>query len=448
MTEDSDNHRKQVLVLGAGLVTRPLVEYLLKEPDFELTVATRTVGKAEKMIDGHPRGRALTLNVDDENALAKLIDGCDLVISVVPYHHHAKVASLAIARGKPVVTTSYVSPEMRALNGAARKAGVLVLNEIGLDPGIDHMSAMRIIHDVERRGGKVTGFVSNCGGLPAPEADTNPWGYKFSWSPHGVVMAGRNPARYLWDGEPRDVPGPQLFADVKHVEVEGLGNFEVYPNRDSMGYRELYGLSDTRTLFRGTFRNLGHCDTWKALVDCGWLDLELREVAGYSYGRFFCQLLGCERNEPTRDRVANYLSLAPEADLLERMEWLGLFGDEPIPGPARQSPLDVLADRLLLELPYEEGERDMILLQHRFKVEYREGGRGEIVSTLVDFGVPNGDSSMSRTVSLPAAIAARLILRGEIADAGVHIPVKPSIYGPVLDELEGLGIAFKETVTS
>jgi len=429
-------------VLGAGLVTRPLVGYLLEMPDLELTMATRTVSKAERMVDGHPRGRALPLNVEDDESLRGLVTGADLVISLVPYAYHVKVARLCIELGRQMVTTSYVSPEMKALDADAREAGVMVLNEIGLDPGIDHMSAMKIIHEVEAHGGKVVSFQSNCGGLPAPEANTNPWGYKFSWSPRGVVLAARNNAEYLWRGEVRTTPGPELFADVRHIDVTGLGGFEVYPNRDSLGYKEVYGLADARTLFRGTIRYPGHCATWKALADCGWLDLEERPVNGKSYGRLFAELIGSHGELKTD--LAAFLGIGEDADPIARMEWLGLLSEEAIPSGGESSPLDVLATRLLEMLPYGEGEKDMIILQHQFEAEYSDGKRERIVSTLVDYGIPGGDSSMARTVSLPAAIATRMILQGKITETGVHLPVTPGIYKPVLDELATMGISFED----
>jgi len=437
---------KRVLVLGAGLVTRPMVGYLLERPDISLTVATRTVDKAQRMIAGHARGRAVALDVAHEAALATIVGEHELIVSLLPYIHHVTVAKLCIELGRHLVTTSYVSPEMRALDAAAHEAGVLLLNEIGLDPGIDHMSAMRIINGVAQRGGWVTGFVSNCGGLPAPEANTNPWGYKFSWSPRGVVLAGRNAARYLWEGDLREVPGPDLFGDVHHLTVDGLGQLEVYPNRDSLGYREIYGLAQATTIFRGTFRYPGHCAAWKALADCGWLDIHPHQVAGFSYAKLFCTLVGCEGRKP-REAATRFLDISPTANLLDRFEWLGLFSDDAIPGPAEQSPLDVLAERLLLRLPYAQRERDMIVLQHRVTAEYPQGPAERIVSSLVDFGQPGADSAMSRTVSLPAAIAVRRILDGTIRETGVQVPVLPGIYEPVLDELATLGIAFQETVT-
>ncbi len=292
----------------------------------------------------------------------------------------------------------------------------------------------------------MTGFISYCGGLPAPEANTNPWGYKFSWSPRGVVLAGRNAARYLWEGDLREIPGPDLFGDVHHLTVEGLGRARGLPQSRQPGLREIYGLAQAQTIFRGTLRYPGHCAAWKALADCGWLDIHPHEVAGFSYAMLFCTLVGCEGRQP-REAAARFLDISPTANLLDRFEWLGLFGKDAIPGAAEQSPLDVLAERLLLKLPYAAGERDMIVLQHRVTAEYPQAPTENIVSTLLDYGQPGGDSAMSRTVSLPAAIAVRRILDGTIREIGVQVPVLPGIYDPVLDELESLGIAFKETVT-
>jgi saccharopine dehydrogenase (NADP+, L-glutamate forming) len=436
----------RVLVLGAGLVTNPLIQYLLKIPGLELTVATRTVSKAENMIANHPQGKAVALDIESESATRALIEDCDLVISLVPWIYHLNVAKLAIELKKQMVTTSYVSPEMSELDAAARAAGIIILNEIGLDPGIDHMSAMKIIHQVQKDGGVVKGFLSNCGGLPAPEANTNPWGYKFSWSPRGVVLAARNTAKYLWDGKEVSVPGPELFADVHPLEVDELGAFEVYPNRDSLGYQEIYGLEGVDTLKRGTIRNLGHCATWKALADCGWFELTDVNVEGKTYEDVFAGLIGADAELP--EALAAFLKIDVGADPLARMEWLGLLSAATVPGKADTTVLDVLADLLLEKLPYEKDERDMIVLQHDFDAEYPDGRKEHITSSLVAMGIPGGDSAMARTVSLPAAIATRMILEGKITETGVHIPVEPVIYEPVLEELETLDISFKETVAT
>ncbi|MGB2989140.1 MAG: saccharopine dehydrogenase C-terminal domain-containing protein, partial [Candidatus Zixiibacteriota bacterium] len=234
---------KKVLVLGAGLVSKPLVQYLLDQPDFHVTVASRTVSKAEKLVGDHPRGKALPLNVKDTDTLRNLISDADLAISLVPYAHHVTVANFCIELKKQMVTTSYVSAAMKELDQKAKDAGVLILNEIGLDPGIDHMSAMRIIHDVQNKGGRIASFYSYCGGLPAPEANTNPWGYKFSWSPRGVVLAGKNPGRYLKDKKEVKIASEDLFAHFWPMNIEGVPPLEAYPNRDSIPYLEIYGIA-------------------------------------------------------------------------------------------------------------------------------------------------------------------------------------------------------------
>ncbi|MEE9501776.1 MAG: saccharopine dehydrogenase C-terminal domain-containing protein, partial [Candidatus Aminicenantaceae bacterium] len=243
---------KKILILGAGLVAKPLVRYLLDQPDFKVVVATRTVSKAIKLIDNHPKGTAKTLNLKNEEGLRDEVKDADLVISMVPYAFHTLVARFCIEFKKQMVTTSYVSDEMKALDGDAKNAGILILNEIGLDPGIDHMEAMRIIHEVEAKGGEITSFISYCGGLPAPEANTNPFGYKFSWSPIGVLLAGKNSAKYIKDGEVVDISSEELFDNYEIWPIEGLGDFEAYPNRDSVPYVELYGIQSTKTMLRGT----------------------------------------------------------------------------------------------------------------------------------------------------------------------------------------------------
>ncbi len=433
-----------VLVLGAGLVTRPLVRYLLDQPDFQVVVASRTVSKAEKLIDGHRRGIAKTLLIQDANLLRELISESDLAISLVPYAHHPTVAKLCLELGKPMVTTSYVSDAMKSLHDQAVAKKLLLLNEIGVDPGIDHMSAMKIIHGVEDRDGQVVSFRSYCGGLPAPEANTNPFGYKFSWSPRGVVLAGRNTGRYLKDGQEIFVPSKDLFAHTWSIEIEGVGKLMAYPNRDSLPYIETYGLTDTKTMYRGTLRYPGWCETWKKFVDLGLLDDETRTGLA---GQTFHQFLETFITQPTgnlKADLARQLDMAEDSRIMGRFKWLGLLSDDPLPMESG-SPLDILAVRLLEKMPYQKGERDMIVLHHEFIAEYpRLRAKEMITSTLVDFGIPGGDSSMARTVSLPAAIAARMILQGEIKTVGVQIPVMPEIYEPVLKELEGMGIRFKE----
>jgi saccharopine dehydrogenase-like NADP-dependent oxidoreductase len=434
---------KNILILGAGLVSRPIVRYLLEKTDRKVVVASRTVSKAEALVGDHPRGGAIPLIVDDEAALDALVADAAVVVSLLPYEHHVRVAKMAIRHGIHMVTTSYLSPEMQALDGEAREAGVALLNELGVDPGIDHMSAMEIIHGVQGAGGRVVHFSSCCGGLPAPDSNTNPWGYKFSWSPRGVVLAGRNAAKYVADGEVVEIDGPDLFSNVWPYEVEDLGMFEIYPNRDSTQYVELYGLEGISNMFRGTIRYPGWCRTLKAVADLGLLDLDERVWREGTTYRDVLQSILPRADGSLVERVASTLDMDPDDDVISRLEWAGLLSDRPI-DDLTASPLDVFAARLLTIMPYLPGERDMIILRHQFVAEYPGRPTEEIVSLLVDYGVPGGDSSMSRTVSLPAAIATRMLLEGTIRVTGVHIPVQPEIYVPVLAELGELGIAFRE----
>jgi saccharopine dehydrogenase-like NADP-dependent oxidoreductase len=434
---------KKILVLGAGLVSRPGVHYLLEQRGLAVTVASRTVSKAEKLVEGHAGGRAVAVDVENDAALAALVKVNDIVISLLPWTHHVKVAGLCLEHGKDMVTTSYVSEGMRQLAPAVLKKGLIFLNEIGVDPGIDHMSAMKIIHEVEAEGGKVLHFHSYCGGLPAPEHNDNPFGYKFSWSPRGVVLASRNSARYLENGKIVEIEGKNLFANPRVEEIEGLGRFEVYPNRDSVPYKDLYGLQDALTVIRGTYRNLGWCETLKKIVDLGLVDETPRPgLKGISFRQMTAGLAGVAADANLKTAVAKKLGIAADSAVIGRLEWLGLFGDEAIPEAGNY--LDVLSARLQEKLFFKEGEKDMLVLRHRFIVENRDGSRDQITSTLIDFGIPHGDSSMARTVSLPMAIGTRLIAEGKITRQGVLAPVFPDIYQPVLAELETMNIKMVE----
>jgi len=434
---------KKILVLGAGLVSRPGVNYLLEQKNLSITVASRTVSKAEKLVKGHENGRAQAVDVENDEALAALIKEHDIVISLLPWIHHVKVAGMCLEYGKSMVTTSYVSEGMKKLDQPVREKGLLFLNEIGVDPGIDHMSAMKIIHAVAAEGGKVLHFLSYCGGLPAPENNDNPFGYKFSWSPRGVILASRNSARYLENGKLVEIEGKNLFVDPIVEEIEGLGKFEVYPNRDSMPYQELYGLQEALTVKRGTYRNLGWCATLKKIVDLGLVDeTPQTNLKGVTFKKMTGDLVGCPEDGNVKEATAGKLGIAVDSEIIQRLEWLGLFSDEPV--AAFDNRLDILSQRMQDKLYYKDGEKDMLILRHRFIVENKDKSQDLITSTMVDFGIPGGDSSMARTVSLPIAIATRLIAEGRITMKGVQTPVHAEIYEPVLNELETLNIKMVE----
>ena len=299
-----------VLVLGAGFVAGPLVRYFLERPDAAVRVADVESSKAQALIGSHPRGKALSLDLQNEEALKKEIAGADLVVSLVPYGFHPTVARHCIAFRKNMVTTSYASDAMKSLDADARRAGITLLNEVGLDPGIDHMEAMRVIDEIKARDGRVLGFTSYCGGLPAPEANTNPWGYKFSWSPRGVLLAGKNAAHYLKDGREVDIPGPELFAHYEMVTIKGLGVFEGYANLDSRPYAALYGIPETRTMFRGTLRYPGWCATLKKIGDVGLLDHTERDLNGTTYAALLKSLAGLAPLGDLRTALADKLGLS------------------------------------------------------------------------------------------------------------------------------------------
>jgi len=434
---------KKILVLGAGMVSRPMIQYLLDQPDFHVIMASRTVSKAEQMIDGHPHGEAFSLDVNDDKKVEDFVSKADVVVSLLPYTYHVKVAEMCIKHKKHMITTSYVSDAMRALDTKAKNAGILILNECGLDPGIDHMSAMRIIHDIEKNKGKVVSFRSTTGALPSHEANNNPFGYKFSWSPRGVLLASRNAARWLEDGTEISIPGEQLFENYSLQDIKGVGTFENYPNRNSVSYKDIYGLKNATTVYRGTFRMTGWCETLRSIVALGWLSEELpMGFSGKTYGDFTRHLIGAKPKDNLPFTTALYLGLKPYSAIIKRLEWLGLFSDMLLPKD-KNNPLDYLNTLTLQKMSMGEHERDMVVMHHEFIAEY-PSKKEYVTSTLVDYGIPDGDTSVARTVALPAAIAVKMILKKEISMTGVHIPVIPGIYNPILDELEDMGIKFDE----
>jgi len=434
---------KKILVLGAGMVSHPMIKYLLDQPDFHVIMASRTVSKAEHMIDGHPNGEAFELDVNDDKKVEKFVSKSDVVVSLLPYTYHVKVAEMCIKHKKHMITTSYVSDAMKALDQKAKNAGILILNECGLDPGIDHMSAMRVIHDVEKNGGKIVSFRSTTGALPAYQSNNNPFGYKFSWSPRGVLLASRNSAKWLENGKEVSIPGEQLFENYKLQDVPGVGAFENYPNRNSVPYKDSYGLKDAKTVYRGTFRMHGWCETMRSIAHLGWLSEETpKGFSGKTYGDLTRFLIKAKPKDNLQNAVAEKLGLKPYSAVIKRLEWLGLFGDEKLHAD-KNNPLDYLNVLTLRKLAMGEHDVDMIVMHHEFVAEYKSK-KEYVTSTLVDYGIPDGDTSVARTVALPAAIAVKMILHKKMNMTGVHIPVIPEIYNPILDELDEMGIKFTE----
>jgi saccharopine dehydrogenase-like NADP-dependent oxidoreductase len=431
----------KVLILGAGMVAKPMVEYLL-ENNFSVMIASPMKDRATEMIKGHPRGSALDWSMDDPETLDILIQGFDIIVSLLPYAYHTDVAVLCLKHRRPLVTTSYVQPGIQALNNEARKYNVLFLNEIGLDPGIDHMSAMKIIDQIHGKGGNVEEFFSICGALPAPESADNPMGYKFSWSPKGVILASRNDALYLKNGKKVHVDTKDLFKDRFGYNYTGIGDLEVYPNRDSLSYMDIYGIPKARTMYRGTFRHPGWCETLDAMKALNMLDDSINDYSGMSYAEFLAERVGSGiRN--LKKKTALRLGLKEDAKAIEAFDFLGFFSEELL-NYKISTPFDITSDTMIKKMMLDQNERDMVVLQHIFLVIWADGRKEVIKSSMVSFGTPNTNTAIAQTVSLPAAIAVKLILEKKINLAGVHRPVVPEIYLPVLEELKKSGISMHE----
>ena len=432
---------KKVLILGAGLVVKPMVEYFLGN-NIGLMVASPMKDRAEEMINGNPLGASLDWSMDDPAMLDELISKYDITVSLLPYKYHSDVAKVCLAHGKSLVTTSYIQPDMLPLDEAVKKAGLLFLNEAGLDPGIDHMTAMRIIDHIHNKNGKVEEFYSLCGALPAPESADNPLKYKFSWSPKGVILASRNGALYLKKGRKVQISPADLFKDRFSYNFPGIGDLDVYPNRDSVSYVDIYGIPEVKTMYRGTFRYEGWCETLDMMKGLRMLDDDVRDYRGNTFADFVA-----ERAElPVKDLKQNLAiktGTSQNSAALQSMEFLGFFSDERLPYQIT-TPFEITSDRMIKKMLLAQNERDMVVLQHIVFAKYPNGRSEVIKSSMIDFGSPATNTSIARTVALPAAIAVRLILENKIAAKGVCRPVIPEIYNPVLTELKSLGIEMKE----
>lgn len=431
----------KVLILGAGLVVKPMVEYLL-EHNFTVKIATTTKEKADRMIKGHPNGSTQKWSTDESETLERLLNEHDIAVSFLPYKYHVMVARVCIRCGKPLITTSYVQPEMQALDDAAKKAGVIILNEIGLDPGIDHMTAMKVIDHIHLNGGRVKEFYSLCGALPAPEAVDNPLKYKFSWSPKGVVLASRNSALYLKKGKRVVIEPINLFRDRFSHVFPGIGELEVYPNRDSISYIDIYKIQEVSTMYRGTFRYKGWCETLDAMKALNMLDDTIIDYTEMDFAGFIAERSACDTTG-LRKKVALKLGVSEASVAMESLEWLGFFSNEKM-NCGKTSPFEITSGRMISRMLISGNERDMVVMQHIFLAVYPDGRKEVIKSSMLDFGSPETNTAVARTVALPAAIAVKMILEKKINLTGVYRPVVQEIYNPVLDILKTLGIEMKE----
>jgi len=434
---------KSILILGAGRVARPCVRYLLEHTPHDLTVVDQDESNLAAVTGGAPRARALRESVAD---VPRILEATapDLVINLLPAAFMVPVAESCVRARVDMINASYIKDEMRALDVPAREAGILLLCELGLDPGIDHMSAAQTIRQIHDRGGVVQSFWSCCGAIPSAAANTNPFGYKLSWSPAGLIGASKREARILRNGEVVVYLPGETFRHSAFMEVEGLGWFEQYANADSLPYVDLYGMPEVTHVYRGTIRYIGWSETVWKMLDLGLFEEDVRDLRGLSYRKFTARLAGARDGETAEDALRRALQLEPYSAVFHKLLWLGLLSDAPIPqdeGSAR----DVVAGLYLQKLVYAPGERDMVVMEHRYEATFPEDGRRvRHTSTLIDYGEEGGDTSIARTTGLPPAIAARLLLEGRLSLKGVHAPVHAEVYEPSLAELARLRISFRE----
>jgi saccharopine dehydrogenase-like NADP-dependent oxidoreductase len=442
-----DKIMKKVLILGAGLSSTSLINYMLENAGqygWKIRLGDISLELARKKINDHPQGEAIFFNVDNPDQLSVEIRKADLVISMLPRKFHIIVARECIRFGINMITASYITPEMQMLDHEARERGILIMNEVGVDPGIDHMSAMSIINRLKEEGCKLIAFESATGGLVAPQYDNNPWRYKFTWAPRNVVLAGRAGARFLHNGKFKYIPYQRLFERYEIIDIPELGQFEVYPNRDSLKYQDQYGLTDLLTMFRGTIRRPGFCKAWNALVQLGATDdtYTMDDTENMTYRDFTNSFLAFNIIDPVEKKVCDYLGIGENSELMSKLKWLGLFEEEKI-GIPELTPANVLQHILEKKWSMEEKDKDMIVMQHQFDY-IRFGSHKKLYSTLVVTGESSHETAMSMSVGLPIAICSKLILEDQIDLKGVHIPVEKQVYEPVLNELAVYGIEFKE----
>jgi saccharopine dehydrogenase-like NADP-dependent oxidoreductase len=440
---------KTILVIGAGLSSSSLIRYLLENPlenNWNLRVVDQDIELVKRKINGNKNAVGLSFDALNPEARRPEIEKADLVISMLPARFHMDIAKDCLELKTNLLTPSYISMEMRDMNDAAVEAGVLFMNEIGVDPGIDHMSAMRIIDDIKAKNGKLHRFISFCGGLVAPEYDNNPWNYKFTWNPRNVVLAGQGAAAcYQEENEYKYIPYNKLFHRLDHISIPGHGEFEGYANRDSLSYRSIYKLEDIPTIYRGTLRKPGFCKAWDILVDLGLTEdnYKMTNSEELTPRSFLNAFLPYRTDISIEDKFKHYLG--ENLDLFSKFEWLGLFDGSYKIGLKDASPAQSLQKILVEKWSLDKDDKDMLVMYHEFEF-LLEGKRKQITSYMVNKGEDSTYTSMSNTVGLPVAICAKMILNGTIQLKGVHLPIHPEIYNPILDELESYGIEFIESV--
>ena len=439
-----------ILILGAGLSSTTLIKYFLdnSHQQWKVRVGDIHLENALAGVNGHPAGEGFRFDVHDPVQRRKEVKQASIVISMLPARMHHLVAECCVDLGRNMVTASYLSPAIKVLDSEARKKDIILMNECGVDPGIDHMSAIQMINRIKAEGCRLHAFESSTGGLVAPGYENNPWKYKFTWNPRNVVLAGNEGARFLHNGKFKYIPYHKVFSRIETIHVPELGQFEVYGNRDSLTYRETYGLHNLETMFRGTIRRPGFCEAWDIFVQLGATDdtYIMENTEEMTHRDFINSFMAFRTDIPVEQKLINYLGLDSDSDMMDRLRWLGIFDKTKI-GVSGLSPAKVLQKILEEKWQLEPDDKDMIVMQHQFDFE-KEGVRKKRYSTMVCIGEDTFHTAMSMTVGLPLAMVARRILQGEYTGKGVQLPIQPEIYNPVLEELKEYGIRFVEEEVS
>jgi len=440
---------KKILLIGAGRSTISLIDYLLENLEKEnwtLLVGDQNIDFAKSKIGDHSRASAIAFDVTDDEQREQEISDSDIVISMLPAHMHVSVAKDCIRFKKNMVTASYVSKEMRALEQDAIANGVTIINEIGVDPGIDHMSAMKVIDEIRGKGGRIEEFETFTGGLIAPESDDNPWNYKFTWNPRNVVLAGQGGAvKFIQSGTYKYIPYHKLFRRTEIIDVEGYGKFEGYANRDSLMYRSVYQLEDIKTMYRGTLRRPGFSRAWNVFVQLGATDdsYQIENSDQMTFRDFINLFLAYNPNDSVELKLKHYLNMhQDDVELFDKLEWLDIFKSIRIP-LKNASPAQILQYILERKWSLSKEDKDMIVMWHKFVYEL-DGSIHELHSSMVVKGEDSLRTAMAKTVGYPVAIAAKMLLKGVIDRPGIQIPIAREIYEPVLSELKRYGVDFKE----
>ncbi len=442
---------QKILVIGAGRSCTSLIHYLLKNAaaeNWQVTIAEKNKELALEKIQGHPNAEVADFDVFNEELLKSLVTTNDLVISMLPASMHIHVAKQCAEIGRHFLTASYLKEDIQSLEDRFKEAGKTAIMEMGLDPGIDHMSAMKVLDELRSKDFELKGFETFTGGLVAEESvGDNPWKYKFTWNPRNVVLAGQGTCKFIQEGRYKYIPYHKLFKRTEMIYVPGYGYFEGYANRDSLAYLDVYNLRSISTLYRGTLRRPGYCSSWDVFVQLGATDdsYKMEKVSEMTHRQFINSFLSYNPNDSVELKLAHYLNLPIDSDIMFRMKWLGLFEDELI-GLAEGSPAEILEHILEKKWTLKRDDKDMIVMWHKFNF-LDNGKERQLESSMVALGDDDQNTAMAKTVGLPLAIAAKLILKGTIDLPGIHVPIAKEIYEPVLQELSGLGFDFNERET-